>query len=369
MPLTPELRRARRKGLSPLIATVLIIGFTVALAVVIITWGAGLTKNIQGNVEQSALKQIHCSSDVALDIKYAKVLGNKSSILMDNKGIKITKLIFRFFGANGTDVVETDSGIDAYGIKSFQVAPNLEKTGKISEIEVLPAVIYNGEEVVCSNSFIKTANICWQQPKILIICNMHSSGSYYTCSSTGTDAPVVYELIKQGFDVTFNTAASTLSDLQGYDIIVSAGYVWDVRKGGLLKQAYDNGYKIITQGNDADSSIYPITTNEWRVVSPISWAMVGESNCGSICDGWTETVDIDDTGSLVTSIPPDAKVLARMKADSTKIALISLEKGRGRWVHIQPVLYANTGEIQIVENGARAKLVSNIVAWLSEDSC
>ena len=35
-----------KKGISPLIATVLILGFTVALAAIIMTWGTDFTKKI-----------------------------------------------------------------------------------------------------------------------------------------------------------------------------------------------------------------------------------------------------------------------------------------------------------------------------------
>ena len=43
-----------KRGISPLIATVLIIGFTVSLAAIILIWGQGLQKGMTDNVEMSA---------------------------------------------------------------------------------------------------------------------------------------------------------------------------------------------------------------------------------------------------------------------------------------------------------------------------
>ena len=50
-----------KKGISPLIATVLIIGFTVALAAVIITWGGRFIQQTQDDVDRSTQVGLMCS--------------------------------------------------------------------------------------------------------------------------------------------------------------------------------------------------------------------------------------------------------------------------------------------------------------------
>ena len=48
--------KINKKGITPLIATVLLIGFTVALAGIVITWGGGFVERIQsGTDERTAL--------------------------------------------------------------------------------------------------------------------------------------------------------------------------------------------------------------------------------------------------------------------------------------------------------------------------
>ena len=50
-----------KKGISPLIATVLIIGFTVALAAIVITWGVRFTETTQENVARETDVGLTCS--------------------------------------------------------------------------------------------------------------------------------------------------------------------------------------------------------------------------------------------------------------------------------------------------------------------
>ncbi len=50
-----------KRGISELIATVLIIGFTVALAAVIIIWGGRFVSETQGDVDRSTTIGLVCS--------------------------------------------------------------------------------------------------------------------------------------------------------------------------------------------------------------------------------------------------------------------------------------------------------------------
>src|SRR3989339_885461 len=69
-----------KKGISPLIATVLIIGFTVALAAIIMTWGTKFTRDVQKSTDESAKANVACAQDVVLNIQ---------SVCEDTTGYKI----------------------------------------------------------------------------------------------------------------------------------------------------------------------------------------------------------------------------------------------------------------------------------------
>jgi len=51
----------KKKGISPLIATVLLIGFTVALVLVVTTWGTDYLKDILSGTEKSTDIALKCS--------------------------------------------------------------------------------------------------------------------------------------------------------------------------------------------------------------------------------------------------------------------------------------------------------------------
>ena len=160
----------KKKGISPLIATVLIIGFTVALAAIIITWATGFTRNIQSGVEETAGVQTACATDVVFDIKsvcYDKTDKTKYKILVQNDGKEpIIDWKVRLFASD--DNVEAlpkatfdfkKCRIGAFGISSLVVkSDNYDgddgTTAKlpVKKIEIFPVIIKSGKEITCANN-------------------------------------------------------------------------------------------------------------------------------------------------------------------------------------------------------------------------
>lgn len=83
------------------------------------------------------------------------------------------------------------------------------------------------------------------------------------------DYPVGIDGLKAyGFgEVTLNKDA-TFEDFKDYDVIVGFGYAWTLsgKTEKLLKQAYDAGYNVITDGNDINhnSRSWMFTEGTWR---------------------------------------------------------------------------------------------------------
>ena len=88
-----------RKGISPLIATVLIIGFTVALAAIIMTWGTTFSKGMQKSTEATTEEQMSCAQDVVFDLSSACVVDADSiKLTLKNDGSKdIINMSIRFY--------------------------------------------------------------------------------------------------------------------------------------------------------------------------------------------------------------------------------------------------------------------------------
>lgn len=161
------------KGISPLIATVLIIGFTVALAAVILTWGTSFTKSISKSTEETADIQLTCAQDVQFDVKAACMEGNNVRVIVENNGNKDIKNFTARFKLGETDVLsaETLSGIARFGIKTYVAMPGdndpltapaptvWEVDGfdavvptEILEVTLVPVISMAGKDVTCPNS-------------------------------------------------------------------------------------------------------------------------------------------------------------------------------------------------------------------------
>ncbi|MDP2907385.1 MAG: hypothetical protein Q8O03_05585 [Nanoarchaeota archaeon] len=150
----------KKKGISPLIATVLIIGFTVALAAIIITWSTGFTKKMQEQTEQTANTQVICATDVIFSIESVCkcTSGYIYKVLIQNDGqqeIKSWKV--RLYETSSTVdsspvVAPTPQTLAAFGIQLYTFTPSITIAG-VRKVEVFP-VIEKGlsKEVTCSQN-------------------------------------------------------------------------------------------------------------------------------------------------------------------------------------------------------------------------
>ena len=95
-------------GVSPLIATVLIIGFTVILAVLIINWGTDFFKTVQEDTSETTEIQFVCVNDLRFDISSAKCLTDPVTGVKglevnvnNNGGIRIEDIFMRYESKSG----------------------------------------------------------------------------------------------------------------------------------------------------------------------------------------------------------------------------------------------------------------------------
>ncbi len=168
------MRKLLKKGISPLIATVLVIGFTVALAAVILTWGTSFTKSISKGTEETADIQLTCAQDVQFDVKNACIdsvtdpLAPSVRFIVENNGNKDIKNFTARFKISETDVLsaETPSGIARFGVKTYTalaaenlaianslVVPDLDVVlNPIMEVTLVPVITVSGKDITCPNS-------------------------------------------------------------------------------------------------------------------------------------------------------------------------------------------------------------------------
>lgn len=141
-----------KKGISPLIATVLILGFTVALAAVIMTWGQSFTRQIQESTTQQTNVQLTCATDVIYDISNACYINDTAlKLTVKNDANKqIEKFQVRIFRtASDVETTTIDKSLGAFSIDT----PEVITTGNATltkQIELIPIVDISGQTVTCS---------------------------------------------------------------------------------------------------------------------------------------------------------------------------------------------------------------------------
>jgi len=147
-----------KKGLSPLIATVLIIGFTVVLAALLILWVRGVNDEFMGGSLCDYQANLKCTQLDLEVYKISSVDNNITVTLASNSNIDVNKLILQAFEEGAIIISASFDGstdnpiIERFDNKllTFEVG-NLEN---IDEIRIIPGLIFkeNGEscEVYCS---------------------------------------------------------------------------------------------------------------------------------------------------------------------------------------------------------------------------
>jgi len=150
----------KKKGISPLIATVLILGFTVALAAVIMTWGMDFVETMQKGTEETSNVKVMCATEVDFDIIGVcnTTLTEYKTTIANNGAIDITQFTIRYYvteadvkAVTETFVTTPPAGIAAFGLESEDV----KLTGLVDGITLVEAIawIKVGEEsLACSDN-------------------------------------------------------------------------------------------------------------------------------------------------------------------------------------------------------------------------
>jgi len=143
-----------KKGISPLIATVLILGFTVALAAIIMNWGTKFTKDIQTSTSESATANIACSQDVTFSVSGVckDAISGTYKITVANDGKAELKLFKVRLYRDSTNALGGDSTgvpIPSFGIASIN-SPSPGTLTSIKKIDLTPVITINAKDVPCS---------------------------------------------------------------------------------------------------------------------------------------------------------------------------------------------------------------------------
>ena len=147
-----------KRGIAPLVATLLLISFAVALGVVIMNFG-------RAQVELEA----QCAIDIGM--KFSNIGGQqqvcfdaaskKLSFTIDNGvNIKVEGLIVNIIGTQKAETYElNDAKMGKAGIYVGNVAYDQATVGNIRQLKITPKVILYDEEQICVEKSLTIENV------------------------------------------------------------------------------------------------------------------------------------------------------------------------------------------------------------------
>ncbi|MFC1723307.1 archaellin/type IV pilin N-terminal domain-containing protein [Nanoarchaeota archaeon] len=156
-----------KKGVSPLIATVLLIAFAVALGAVVMNWGRGYVEDTANTARERSDTEVKCASDV--DIAVVDIDGTPQicynisgttdymeMIVENRKSTTVESLTVRMIGTS-TRVPETynlgdSSNLTANKAKFFNVSYDAGTLGDIQQVKITPTIKVAGQDVICAQN-------------------------------------------------------------------------------------------------------------------------------------------------------------------------------------------------------------------------
>lgn len=147
----------KKQGMSPLIATVLLIGFAVALAALVMTWGLDFIKEQTSRVDSSTEEALLCVNQ--LDFKI-EIDCQNNKIAIDNRGsMDITALRLRKHTAGGDVTPEQINQVLKSGAKKwFDDLGPLKDAEKVDVVATIKGS--SGNDIICSGALREAVVNC-----------------------------------------------------------------------------------------------------------------------------------------------------------------------------------------------------------------
>ena len=143
-----------KKAISPLIATVLLIGFAIAIAILVWFWYGNIIKDAAEKQSITGQGQLTCSSKVIFSVKEASCTTtpkNNIAIFLENKGQKIENFRIRIDGDKNSKTISLGTGLGETESRQTSVAYDSSIGTKVTKIVVTPLLSQGENPVVCNN--------------------------------------------------------------------------------------------------------------------------------------------------------------------------------------------------------------------------
>ena len=155
-----------KKGVSPLIATVLLIAFAVALGAVVMNWGRGYIQETVDFAGEKSDTEIDCSLDVGLKLveinnirKFCYSNLTNLTVLLENGPTKqIAGLRFRFISTSD-NINQSDYNVTIGKAQTVKVVVNQSFGENISQVKITPKISLGNTEVLCTDNALTITDV------------------------------------------------------------------------------------------------------------------------------------------------------------------------------------------------------------------
>jgi len=157
-----------RKAVSPLIATVLLIAFAVALGAVVMNWGRGYVEDTANIARERSDTEVKCASEVDIDIveidSVPQICYNDTAsgedrvefIVENKKARTVENIQVRIIGTATRVPLTVDLGgpsnLSTNQAKYLNVSFNISTLGTPQQVKLTPSIKVGGTEVGCPSS-------------------------------------------------------------------------------------------------------------------------------------------------------------------------------------------------------------------------
>ena len=134
-------QKKRRRGISPLIASVLLVGFTVSMTAMIIIWGRAFTQERADKEQAISAAQLNCNN---LDFTVTSADYSQGALTLSlgikNKGMtSIDSFVFRI--NEGAAVIESGEKVEGIQERTLGVEdPTFGSIAAVSKVEIIPKI-------------------------------------------------------------------------------------------------------------------------------------------------------------------------------------------------------------------------------------
>ncbi len=127
----------KKRGITPLIATVVLVGFAVVIIALVVLWGTGYVKDLQEKEGSIAATKLGCSTDVGIALLGAEMSGDDILIEVENTREQIDGFYIVVRGDGWQDTLEVAEGVGPGEVKTIRASYDTT-LGDAEEVDVIP---------------------------------------------------------------------------------------------------------------------------------------------------------------------------------------------------------------------------------------